>query len=423
MSSIDFSAMPDFVPVSLDQDNRNLLIQQALDTLLHSRDYVPQDALICLEVNRVFLGNGGFVISAFRPRDRSPDFPHMEFLLNLQKLVMQVYNAGIYYAFPLDGQLVVLSCFPRLTPAQNREPQLLDLSRRMVEQVTSLCLTYWHTELAAVVGPVVYTVSQLSSTFFFVTDLMEYKLFTDEHGDCFAQPAQMHAKELVANLESFQKRACFLANDMMTGAPVELEQYAAELVDAIIGSEVSSQRNIHISLLLFVQKLSSELQKLGVVDTVFLQQQDMLGRLLQASTRSALVHVLAETLIEIQLHIQHQEQKAGVRKLLAVKDYIDRRYTDPALSLNQAAEVVGLHYSTVSSRFKKQFGRSAVSYIQFLRVARAKELLADPRCTLSQAAALSGFGSLNSMYRAFRAQEGLPPGQLRNTPKTPSDAR
>ena len=84
MSSIDFSAMPDFVPVSLDQDNRNLLIQQAMDTLLHSRDYVPQDALICLEVNRVFLGNGGFVITAFRPRDRSPDFPHMEFLLNLQ---------------------------------------------------------------------------------------------------------------------------------------------------------------------------------------------------------------------------------------------------------------------------------------------------------------------------------------------------
>lgn len=85
------------------------------------------------------------------------------------------------------------------------------------------------------------------------------------------------------------------------------------------------------------------------MDAVFLQQQDMLGRLLQASTRSALVHVLAETLTEIQLHIQHQEQKAGVRKLLAVKDYIDRRYTDPALSLNQAAEAVGLHCSTVSS--------------------------------------------------------------------------
>ena len=163
MDDINFSAMPDFTPVVLDAGNRARTIQWAMDLLLHSRDCVPQDALICLEVNRVFLGNGGFVVTAFRPKNQEREFPYLEFLLNLQSLASSIYdNTGIFYTFPMDGQLIVLSCFPRLTREQRRETQLADLTERMAHRVRDLCRKYWNVEVVPVVGPVVYTVAMLS---------------------------------------------------------------------------------------------------------------------------------------------------------------------------------------------------------------------------------------------------------------------
>ena len=63
--------------------------------------------------------------------------------------------------------------------------------------------------------------------------------------------------------------------------------------------------------------------------------------------------------------------------------------------------------------FRQAYGETIVNYIRALRVEKAKELLTHPELNLSDVAQVSGFGSLNTMYRAFRAREGLPPGKLR----------
>lgn len=414
MTPIEFARLPEFDPVPLDRANRSLVVQQALDLLLHSRYVVPQDALISLEVNRIYLGNGGFVVTGFRPLIQEDSSQLQEILLNLEKLVNQIYDgSGLFHVCQMDGQIIVLSCFPQLSREQQRDAQINDLTVRLARKVTALCKQYWEIPIMGAVGPVIYSLSALSSAFFFVTELMEYKQFLGDVGQLFYEPEQLQANQLLRNTKNIQKSALFFANDIYSRNLGNIESRVDALITYIIESEASSMRNFHFCLLLFVQALTEALLDLEVADNVFLTKLNILGTCYSAQNRQTLNRYLCAIFREIEENYSQQEENRLTQSLKKAKEYIDENYMDSSLSVGQVAELIGIHQSTLSTMFKRAYGESVVNYIRNKRVNKAKELLSCPDNTLISVAKASGFGSLNTMYRAFKAKEGLPPGKLR----------
>lgn len=414
MKPIEFGKIPEFDPVPLDQANRSLVVQQALDLLLHSRYVVPQDALISLEVNRIYLGNGGFVVTGFRPLIQEDTSQLQEILLNLEKLVNQVYDgSGLFHPCQMDGQIIVLSCFPQLSREQKREAQLNDLTIRLARKVTDLCNKYWEIPIMGAVGPVIYSLSALSSAFFFVTELMEYKQFLGDMGQLFYEPEQLQANQLLRNTKNIQKSALFFANDIYSRNLGDVESRVDELITYIIESEASSMRNFHFCLLLFVQALTEALLDLEIADNVFLTKLNILGTCYSAQNRQTLNRYLCEIFRDIEENYSQQRENRLAQILKRAKEYIDENYTDSGLSVGQIAELVGIHQSTLSTMFKRSYGETVVNYIRNKRVDKAKELLICQKNNLNVIATEAGFGSLNTMYRAFKSKEGLPPGKLR----------
>lgn len=414
MKQINFGNMPDFDPVPIDQANRSLVVQQALDLLLHSRYVVPQDALISLEVNRIYLGDGGFVVTCFRPLIQDDSSQLQSILLNLEKLANQIYDgSGLFHICQMDGQIIVLSCFPQLSPEQDRDAQINDLTVRLARKVTDLCREYWEIPIMGAVGPVIYSLAALSSAFFFVTELMEYKQFLGDTGQLFHTPEQLQANQLLRNTKNIQKSAVFFANDIYSRSLGDVEQRVDELLTYLIESEASSMRNFHFCLLLFVQALTEALLELDVADNLFLTRLDILGKCYAAQNREILSRCLCEIFREIEQNYSHQEENRLSQILKNAKDYIDANYTDSSMSVAQVAEVVGIHQSTLSTMFKRAYGDTLINYIRTQRVNKAKHLLTSQDYSLEEVANAAGFGSLNTMYRAFKAKEGLPPGKLR----------
>ena len=413
MDPIDFGRMPDFEPLHIDQTDRALTVQQALDLLLHSRYAVPQDALIALEINRLYLGNGGFVVTGFRPV--LPDASQLqEVLLNLERLANQVYESnGLFHVCQMDGQVIVLSCFPQLRREQRREDQISDLTVRLAQRLSEQSQTYWGIPIMAAVGPLIYGLASLSQAFFFVTELMEYKQFLGDTGQLLYAPAQIQANQLLRNTREIQQTAVFFANDIYSGSLTNVERRVTELLQYIVESEASSMRNFHFCLLLFVQALTAALMELEVADNQFLTRLDILGRCYAAQNLEALNRCLCAVFREIADHCAQQDQSRMTQLLRQAKAFIDSHYTDSTLSVAQTAELVGVHQSTLSTMFRQAYGETIVDYIRALRVEKAKELLACRELSLSSVAQGAGFGSLNTMYRAFKAKEGLPPGKLR----------
>lgn len=96
------------------------------------------------------------------------------------------------------------------------------------------------------------------------------------------------------------------------------------------------------------------------------------------------------------------------------KEYIDRNYKDPSLSVSSLAESVNMSEGYFRKLFKNQYDFAPSQYIISVRLSRAKELLRYPLISLEECALQSGFSSLPYFCRMFKKSMGITPLQYRN---------
>jgi AraC family transcriptional regulator len=84
-------------------------------------------------------------------------------------------------------------------------------------------------------------------------------------------------------------------------------------------------------------------------------------------------------------------------------------------SLAELASHVGLHPTSLCRAFKQSTGISPHRYLLERRVARAKEMMADQRLTLTQIALDCGFSTSSQFSVVFRRITGLAPSVYRRS--------
>lgn len=95
---------------------------------------------------------------------------------------------------------------------------------------------------------------------------------------------------------------------------------------------------------------------------------------------------------------------------------IHENYLDANLSQQDIADQANINVSTLSHQFRESVGITMTAYIRGLRVEKLKQLLlSDTVDSLEEIAERSGFNSLKTMYRVFKAETGLTPSQFRKT--------
>ena len=85
------------------------------------------------------------------------------------------------------------------------------------------------------------------------------------------------------------------------------------------------------------------------------------------------------------------------------------------LSVGEVAEAVHTSRRTLERRFQAVLGCSVGAEIRRLRMERAKRHLVAGELPVKSVARLSGFGSRQRMYEAFRAAKQAPPSRYRRS--------
>ena len=85
-------------------------------------------------------------------------------------------------------------------------------------------------------------------------------------------------------------------------------------------------------------------------------------------------------------------------------------------TLQDMADRLGYSYFYISKRIRQVFQVPFTTLVSQYRVARVKALLEGGKCTVSQAALGSGFGSIRSFNRIFRELTGMTPSQYLANP-------
>lgn len=88
-------------------------------------------------------------------------------------------------------------------------------------------------------------------------------------------------------------------------------------------------------------------------------------------------------------------------------------HLDGSLRLSTLARECGLSVSHFARSFRQSFGTSAYHYLILQRVERAKSLLLNGVCSLSEVALVTGFTDQAGFSRIFKAIVGTPPGRWR----------
>ena len=107
---------------------------------------------------------------------------------------------------------------------------------------------------------------------------------------------------------------------------------------------------------------------------------------------------------------------------LAAVDHMNRNFSQP-LTLERVAQAVGVHPVTLSKKFAASARVGFHTYLNHLRVVQAACLLEEPDCTATEAAYLSGFGSIRSFNRIFFERTGVTPTQFRLLPEQERQTR
>ena len=104
----------------------------------------------------------------------------------------------------------------------------------------------------------------------------------------------------------------------------------------------------------------------------------------------------------------------GSRNLYgAVLDCVERRFTDPDLSLAELGRLYSYSEKYLSALFKKNTGVGFAAYLTELRISRARELLAAGEGSVADVARDSGFRDPLYFSRVFRSSTGMSPSEYR----------
>lgn len=117
-------------------------------------------------------------------------------------------------------------------------------------------------------------------------------------------------------------------------------------------------------------------------------------------------------------HISRQKQDLNMGSLMpSVVKYIDTNYGNSDLSLTSVADVFGISEPYLSAIFKQSVGINFSSYLEGVRIDKAKELLRMTRMSVSEISEQVGYYSVNSYCRAFKRVTGSSASEYRRSLK------
>ena len=125
--------------------------------------------------------------------------------------------------------------------------------------------------------------------------------------------------------------------------------------------------------------------------------------------------LLSTLLLEIMKESWHPEDKKQAPKrqsVAGVKEYLDQHYAE-RISLDELSEMFFINKYYLAKNFKNQFGLPISSYVQNIRITKAKQLLRFSEKTVEEIGYEVGMDNTAYFSRVFKSVEGVSPKTFR----------
>ncbi len=145
-------------------------------------------------------------------------------------------------------------------------------------------------------------------------------------------------------------------------------------------------------------------------------------KLTACKTVAEMYTVLKEVYRTLCSHINKNKKSHNVELRDQILDFIEKNYGDYNFSLSAIANTFNLNNTYLSYFFKEQVGENFVSYLNKMRIEKAKELLRESELSLDNISLKVGYANSRVLIRIFKKFEGITPGKYRENHAKQSEA-
>ena len=158
-----------------------------------------------------------------------------------------------------------------------------------------------------------------------------------------------------------------------------------------------------------ITAVSTEAQQSGVKEEE-LYDLFRLSRCLSVDELDGMLKQVCRKIVSLQTKTETEEIPEPVRNAY---DLIQRRFSEPGLTVASIAEEVGMSDSKLSVDFKRVYQETPLECITHARMHRAQHLLGDTEMPVKDIATECGYYDISAFNRRFKSYTGCTPQQFR----------
>lgn len=126
-------------------------------------------------------------------------------------------------------------------------------------------------------------------------------------------------------------------------------------------------------------------------------------------------HDLKEQMLFLAALAGERKRDGASALITRVCAYLEAHYCESGIGLTQTALAFDRSEAYISQLFKEKCGENFSDYLEKLKIAQAKKLLAGGRMTIYEVAEATGYNSSTAFGRAFKRITGMKPSEYRGT--------
>lgn len=369
----------------------------------------PQPLLLMpLEVNGVFLNNGIYVLSAFTFAE---GITHFDAISNIDKTYQELKQRVskefsrhcINYVFEVSGVVLAISCyFIREGSGLRMENGPENLCCFSCESINKA----WFEDHGD------YLLTACSNPFFSISNMFpEYQRLMKEIE--FIQYQKSGIRKVLPDTAALDHMDIYmrpLDEALEAIDETEVTQIIEKVLHLITSIKPNTISDYDFRLHYFLFRFEGMLEsKQMLSETIHRELRDICFPDSLSSLNNELRVITSEA-----MRIASESRASTMGKtLLRIERYVNDNISSQAFSISALADYLNTNPSSLSVKYKKATGKKLIDYISEVRIQFAEQLLQQSSLTISDVAEKAGYGSVSTMYRAFKKYRGISPNAVR----------